>query len=471
MLIKFTVKNFGSFKDEVSLNMNKLLANSKNNHATKHINKNTTGGFETLKAATIYGANASGKTNLIQTIFFLTNWASGKLNIDSKIVFSNDTKISNKFLLDDSSMRQHPSCFSIEFNTDKKAYRYSIDILDGLITKESLKQIYSTKEDQIIFLREYDNKAENYNSASIGEYYKIKENLDEVISAIKISDSNQPMLSQFLERSFSAETKKSTFFQDIGDAISWLKNDNISYRDGKPGGKFFELMEGNNDFKAFLLDLVQKYDLGTIYDISNDDLSDQEKDSLYSKFPPLKDLIFQLPTKDKKKQMAFLGFEQERYLINKESNETVTIKSLRLVRKNSDNQPIAFNFSRESQGTAKIIDLAMFFYQGFNKNKTIIIDEAESSLHTVIIRDLLDSLLNNEEMENVQFIITTHSESLFDLNLFRGDEIWLMNKKNDGSSCLNSLSDFKDKNNKNIRYDKKILNDYLRGRYGGIPRI
>lgn len=469
MLIKFTVKNFRSFKDEVSLDMNKLLVNSKNNHATNHINKNTVGGFETLKSATIYGANASGKSNLIRAISFLTSWVSGKSNINSKMIFSDDINISDKFLLNEDAVRLQPSCFSIEFNTNKKAYCYKIEILNGLILKESLEEIYLKKDAEVIFLRKYDNGEKNYKSAEIGAQYCKNIDLSQIKSAIIISDGSRPMLQQLLKYNFSAKIKESEFFKDINDAIYWLIFNNVYYEDGETNIEFFELMDGNSDFKSFLLDLIQKYDLGSIYDISNEELSDKEKDNLFSRIPFIKDRISELPISEDVKT-AFFGSGQERYLINKKG-EATTIKVIKLVRKNNSDQNIAFDFTRESQGTAKLIDLAMFFYKGFNQGKTIIIDEIEGSLHPKIIVDLLDNVLNDEEISDVQFILTTHSECLFDLGILRGDEIWLMNKNNDGSSYLNCLANFKDKNSKNIRYDKKILNDYLLGRYGGIPRI
>jgi len=468
MLIKFTVKNFRSFKDEVSLDMNKLLVNSKNNHGKNHINKSTIGGFETLKAATIYGANASGKTNLIKAISLLTKWASGKANYSSERIFSEDVNISDKFLLDEKGLKSKPSYFSIEFNTSKKAYRYEIAILNGSIVKESLEEIClegSLLKEDIIFSREYDNKEESYKSVKIGKQYTDNIDLSQIESAIQISESNKPMLQQLLKYNFSQKIKESSFFSDIKDAINWLRNDNLYYEQTKSNMESFELTAIDDGFRKFLLRLIKKYDLGPIYDISIEKLSNKEQENLFAKIAFFKDNALKLSDSE----TAFAVIGQERYLIKKEGL-SVTIKSIKLVRKNNSNNNIYFGFARESQGTVKLIDLAMFFYKGFNQNKTIVIDEIESSFHPRIVMDLLKDVLNDEEIANVQFIVTTHSECLFDLKIFRGDEIWLMNKRNDGSSYINCLADFK-KNNKSIRADKIILNDYLLGRYGGVPRI
>jgi len=100
-----------------------------------------------------------------------------------------------------------------------------------------------------------------------------------------------------------------------------------------------------------------------------------------------------------------------------------------------------------------------------NEDSLILIDELDQSLHTKLAQLFYDMFMNSCVNSKKQLIFTTHDILLMDLDLVRQDEIWFIERENDHSSKLYSLSNYK------VRIDskKKLGSDYLLGRYGSIP--
>lgn len=124
------------------------------------------------------------------------------------------------------------------------------------------------------------------------------------------------------------------------------------------------------------------------------------------------------------------------------------------------------NLSEESDGTRRIIDLLIYMMNAKEKGQTLLIDEIERSLHPNLVRAIISFYTENKKDDSTQLIYTTHDENFIDLTNYRKDTIWLVNKSIDGVSKLSSLDEFKVRNDR-----KNIKNDYLEGRFGGIPII
>ena len=122
-----------------------------------------------------------------------------------------------------------------------------------------------------------------------------------------------------------------------------------------------------------------------------------------------------------------------------------------------------FELKDESDGTRRLFDLIPLINK-FSQDFTIIIDEFDRSLHPMLTKQFFELFYKlNIEDSKTQLIITTHESTLLDLNLVRRDEIFFIEKNEDGASKLFSLNQFK------VRYDSKIEKAYLLGRYGAIP--
>jgi len=158
----------------------------------------------------------------------------------------------------------------------------------------------------------------------------------------------------------------------------------------------------------------------------------------------------------------------ERFVITKDKGKLIA-KKLVSYHLNSDGSKTKFNISQESDGTQRVIDMLPAFVEltHTQHKKVYVIDELDRSLHTHLTRSLLDNYLDNCSNETrSQLLFTTHDLLLMDQKLLRRDEIWITDRKNNGSSSLIPLSDYE-----NIRYDKDIQKSYLQGRFGGIPRV
>jgi hypothetical protein len=121
-----------------------------------------------------------------------------------------------------------------------------------------------------------------------------------------------------------------------------------------------------------------------------------------------------------------------------------------------------FEYKDESDGTRRLFDL-LPIYRVALSNRVIVVDELDRSLHTKATLEFIDRFYKETSSRQSQLIATTHDSNIFDLDLLRQDEIWLVERMDDHSSSLRPLSYYKP------RFDKDVGKDYLIGRYGAIP--
>ena len=133
---------------------------------------------------------------------------------------------------------------------------------------------------------------------------------------------------------------------------------------------------------------------------------------------------------------------------------------------NNSEELIEFDFRDESDGTKKLFGLLGPWIDVLDKGQTIVVDELDIRLHSHLTRFLVE-LFHNPEINknNAQLIFSTHDTNLLDQELFRRDQIWFTEKKEDNSTDLYSLDDFP------VRKDAAIERGYLQGKYGAIPYI
>lgn len=127
----------------------------------------------------------------------------------------------------------------------------------------------------------------------------------------------------------------------------------------------------------------------------------------------------------------------------------------------------SFSIQDESSGTRNLLFLGAPVLDILSRGKTLLVDELDTSLHTLLVRQLV-RLFNSPRTNtgNAQLIFTTHDTSLLDAEgLFRRDQIWFMEKGIDQASSLISLSEYSPRKN------EALERGYLMGRYGGIPML
>ena len=402
MILEFSVTNFLSFKNKVTFSM---MANSNKGLDDNYVLIDSR---KVLKTAAIYGANASGKSNLfrILTLVIFMLKSSNNMDINAKLPII-------PFKLDDEDNKT-PSTFEIRFITDNIRYVY------GFIADET--QIY----DEYLYYYPNGREAKIFDRTNGNEY--------------SFSQSDERMLSEV-----ASKTTANKFF--LATATNW------NYEKTKPAYDFlttkvdvctnveelksiaYEMYEeGKNNLKQFALEFLKKADINIEdYQISKVDIPQE----FLANIP---DFIFKtLKEKSKIYQVVFKHKGSSKFL----------------------------SIDEESLGTQIIFTLIPFLAEALNSKKILIMDELDRSMHSFLVEYIVEIFNNPEINKNgSQLIFNTNDTNLLDLNILRRDQIWFTEKDNDtGISDLYSLCDF------SVRKQENVGKGYMLGRYGAVPFI
>lgn len=437
MLIRFAISNLFSFKEETEFN----LLPSKVKRLSHH--KYNKSGIEVLKLSALYGANGSGKSNLIRSISLL------KMMIVRGVILNSLT--SQKFKLSESSQTE-PIELGIEFFANNAIYYYSIAINDGIINDEYFSTNDDKLEDKMIFHRKYENGKTSI--SFFKEFDEIKENLTlKKIIETDLIKPNQPLFS--LLNSISNDA-----FIDIKVAYNWFEHGlTIIYPETKATGLVLEI-ESKKGFKEFANELMCSFNTG-ITNLKVDVKSVEEffgKDN-QKEVDEIKAELKNNP--DKKIGLLTNTATSEEVVVVNDSGK-ILAKRLLFEHKGDKSQNVEFRFDEESDGTRRLLEYLPAINSVIKDSPTFIIDEIERSIHPLIIKEII-SKFSKDKSTKGQLIFSTHESNLLDQEIFRTDEIWFTEKSILGSTKLYSLSDFKEHNTIDIR------KGYLNGRYGAIP--
>ncbi|MCH4171613.1 MAG: ATP-binding protein [Lactobacillus sp.] len=412
MLIDFSVRNFGSIKDEMTLSAEtgERLSRLK---ATNTIIENDS---SLLKSLVVIGPNGSGKSNLIDALKLMKNMV---LNDPSKIT----SKLSfNPFLLEENSDKNDTS-FRIRFNYGQQTFEYAFSYQADQITFEELKVVLKTTE-RIYFSR----------------HYQVYDVLPEELSAVSKSTKRNSLLL------YNAQKAND---DNAISVIQWFQDDLIFVDDQVIPDELANLMNNNsvkNEFLRFL-----RFADFNIIDVR---VRDEPMPSL--------------TINGSNYSVKLIGLD------NIEGLDHFTTQKLFTVHKKYDDQGNVIgeqelSLERESRGTQKVflIALSIINAQLGGNGKTLLFDEFDDSLHFELSKALLQ-IFNSKQNRN-QFILTTHELQLLNSDL-RTDQIYLIEKDFKGRSTLRSVFDFKDSRN-TTRYDVRYMQRYIEGRFGALPQI
>lgn len=431
MLIDFAVKNFLSFKDEVSFSM--LAAKSvKEMEDSNNIYSNVSvigqNNLRLLKAAAIYGANGSGKSNLIQAFIFFRNFVVDSFHKDTLL---NDFK-HNQFLF--SREKDNASAFEMTFIIEDTKYRYGFSIVGENIDKEWL------------FEQQADAVKESYCFKRMDGEITCNAKNFKVTKEAKASTRNNAL---FLSAAalFNAETaiKIKKFFTDSFNIISGVKDNTVSVTAQK--------LNESDELHNRIVEFMKLADFG-IEDI-------RVEESIAESISDIKDPIL-------RKLLGGTDYDK-RPVENK-----IKAWEINTYHKEYDGEVpcdlIPLNLGNESVGTIKTFAMIGPWLDTLMNGKVLIVDEFGASLHTKLALELLwlfQSKLNNGS----QLIVTTHDTNLLRKDLFRRDQIWFTEKNEYGVSDLYSLVEYKINQATSVRNDASFSKDYLAGKYGAIPHF
>ncbi len=441
MLIKFKVKNVLSFKDLVEFSM---VAGSTFKNDERLVDN---GNFKLLKFSSVYGANASGKSNLVKAFGLMRNL----------VVYSfPDYPLDCHFKLQD-DLENSNSYFEIILLLNNKSYSYGFEV-DFINNKFISEWLYELKDsnDKPIFERDLNKKSIEFGKSLRTD---LKNKLNFYMEDIK--ENNSILLLNFLNKDKPSlyEFSQAKIFKDI---YKWFEK---SLHIANPNtmltsGEYFKLEKKLNDLSKFM----NRFGTG-IYSIEK---SQKDRDDIKNDLPSaiLKDIqelaMKKMKANEKVKGVGnLLRVNKKFWIINVNRDGSMAFEKISFY--HDQDKKYAFSLDDESDGTARILDLAEILLSD-EKNKTYIVDELDRCLHPQLTCKFIKEFLEKAKQEgnNNQLIVTTHESRLLDFNILRRDEIWFVEKKNNISN-LYSLEEF------NVRFDKKIDKAYLEGRYGGVP--
>ncbi|AEI49268.1 AAA family ATPase [Runella slithyformis] len=427
MLVEFSVANFRSFKDMQTLSMVAAPITSKKEF--KLVDSENTiivsDKLKLLRSKAIYGANASGKSNLVKAIFAMVMIVRRSVK-DEQVL----SKVIEPFALS-TETEELPTFFQLVFIYNNTQYRYGFEIQKGSIVSEWLLGVpkrveipYFVREGMEVTVNERvfreAKKFENLSQKGDNEIFRLNSLFLTSVAALGGKFANE--VSNYIK---SISVLSGLFAPEIKDLIKEIISDSQNETD-----------------KKRILDFLKDADVG----IEDFGLLEKNEEELSRDLP---DELLDLFKAGKFSFPASFYSKRSKYDVNhKKSND---------VRGDFDDW--------ESEGTKKLFYLSPLLIDTFDKGEILFIDEFDARLHPRLTRKIV-SLFNstNVNKNNAQLIFVTHDTGLLKAELFRRDQICFVEKDRFGASSLRTLIEFK-----GVRNDSSFEKDYLEGKYGAVP--
>ena len=421
MIVNFSVQNFGSIKDKQTLSFEA----DKSTHLEDHYIISGTGGLRLLKLALIYGANASGKTTILNALEFLR-----------EIVLEPAEKKTDSFNFNpyqfDYKTASQNSIITIDFIQNEIRYLYEVEFNKSAIVREELYFYNPNKAN--VFRRTTDIEKQ-FTKISFGSKIKKDITFEKTLEANTLW--NNTVLGGFLKTNIQ--------LIELKEATDWFENylKRLINSDTNLKKYITEKVYKTEVEKRLILDILKKAD----FNIS--DILFQEEDSnVFNEFI---------------ERLQNVNYENWKDLKNKEKLTSVNLEFEHTV----NNKKFSLPFDLESQGTKRYYGFAGLLSLLINNSIAFPIDELETSLHPELYIHFLLSFLINAKKS--QIIATTHNrEILSNKDIFRNDAIWFTDKSDNSATELYSLSDF---DSSTVRDTSNIFNAYKTGKLGGTPNL
>lgn len=404
MIIEFSVANFLSFKDKVTFSM---LANSSDGLNDNYIEVNNR---KILKTSAIYGANASGKTNLFKILTIVISMLrnSNYINVNSKLPI-------------------------VPFNFDKDMAKKSSEFEIRFIAS-GVRYVYG-------FIADTTNVYEEY------LYYYPNGRETKIFDRTNVNEYSFPQGDERRLNDIATKNTPNKFF--IATATNWnYEKTEIPYRFLTEDIRTFnnlaalrdvslrEYLKDSKELKDFALEFLKKADFNIKdYKVLETDVPED----VLAAIPDFIKIGMNIPQKPKTFNAVF---------------------------KHTGND-LELSYEEESMGTQIVFCFIPFIMDALNNKKVVIVDELDKSLHPYLV-EMIVGMFNDPDINKsgAQLIFNTHDTNLLKLNILRRDQIWFTEKDDsNGISDLYPLSDF------SVRKTENVERGYMLGRYGAVPFI
>ena len=417
MLIQFNFKNFKSFRDEVSLDLSATKITEHEGHVADIANDRL------LKVAAIYGANASGKSNIYGAFAYMTYYVLESFKFgdedEKRRGAGDDYRKVIPFLFDENS-RDAETIFEVFYvdNSEDtgKTYQYGFSLKGGEVVEEWLYSKAKTARNtyRTVFYRKKGEELE-MNGFS-------KNHVENITAAL----NRESLIVSLGAKLRIAKLKK---------VRDWfLGNEVVNF--GDPAENFFRsrmLPKGfvsSEDVRGNVIQYFSSFD-ESIQDFAVEEIRQEE------------------------------GKEREKNYKIDTSHKMV-----------GSGKAVSIPLKQESDGTLKMFALYPSLKEVLEHGALLFVDELNARLHPLLVRNIILTFLSPEiNTKDAQLVFTTHDVWQLSNELLRRDEIWMVDKNKDGVSDLYSLVEFKDEEGNKVRRDEALARKYMTGNYGAIPAL
>ncbi len=447
MLIEFRVSNYKSFRNVqvLSLKAGKVQKFSNRLYRSKQ-NK-------LLKFLSVYGANASGKSNLISALDFAKTIVLGKFPSNSTECYCR-LNVENK---------DKPSLFEFTIELNKKVYRYGFEVIlsSSSFVSEWLYEIMYNETHKVVFERRIKDEL-----FIVDNYFKnpaINERLIIYSEDIKKDDSVLFLTLMNQNKDSLYETNQELKIYKF--IYNWFKYKLSVNSPDRPITSYSSLFD--NKVIQKISCLLSMFGTGVsqieLIDIPVEELTKNiDKETMKDIFDFLTEQrkqLFDLKTRQNPIIMLRNGIDNSVLILELDENNKLHTKTLQFSHSNTD---AVFSFQEESDGTVRLFDMIEVLLNADN-DKVFVIDEINRRFHPLLTYKFVEKYLELADERNIQLIVSTHESKLMDFKLLRKDEISFVSKNDLGETEFYSLERFGE------RFDKKIVASYLQGEYGAIP--
>ncbi|MBR4497316.1 MAG: ATP-binding protein [Bacteroidales bacterium] len=433
MIVQVSIDNILSFNSETTISFVASKSDLLPFHVARAIKRDD---ISILKTGLIYGANGSGKSNVIKCIELLREF----------VVFGKPQKMLEPFKL--AAEPRGISKIEAEFKVGDKYYAYGVAYGKKNITEEWLYQIGS-REGKPIFERTVTEQEDSIQLSPALVKHGTKE--FEFISFLAVgTPKDKTFLHEYVIRNGKG-------IDAIKSVYDWFMHMQIIFPNSRNRNIAVRVLT-NQEFKNATKALLNLFGTG-VADLKRVAVKPEEI-GLLDEFR--QDMEQKLIKQGKGGLVVFDGVRF--YYVELHSDQNIAWKELRMVHKADDGSERIFNITEESDGTIRLLDFIPMLIDMRTNDAVYLIDEVDRSMHpmmTVKLIELYNKIIEDRKDCNLQLICTTHESTLLSEAQIRNDEVWFVEKDEHGASHMTSLVEYKPR--------QDVRRGYLMGRYGAIP--
>jgi hypothetical protein len=427
MLLSFRFSNHRSFRDEQQLNLVPIYDSESESENQ----------LPAVSVAGIFGANASGKSNLIDAFAYM-RLLVGRSDRDVEPGVGLDRRA---FRLDP-DIAAEPSSYVVDLLIDRIHYTYGFVIDDDGIVEEWL---YSYPKNRV--RRSFER---HRNVFEWGEETKHTE-LRRVAGLVAPTALFLSVVARFGTSDKSPDSDESDVFTPLHTVYSWIwlrqvvDRSHMSYTPSSIRMSRIASRWANDEhLRTIVVDLLRSADVGLL-DV---ELSQPQQAALFPEPHQAEEDLAKISSsrpRERQPQLQFLHRGASRGVL--------------------------FDSADESSGTLRLLQSAVQAVPMLEQGGLVLVDEIDASLHPLLTARLIGLFQSEVVNRNgAQLIFTSHDATLLGLldgdEVLRRDQVWFTQKKSDGTSELFPLSDFKPR-----KEGENRMRRYLGGNYGAIPDI